>query len=216
MKSQEIIIKELKNNMQAEPSESLRNKILTNAANETVVSHPVKRRIGINTVLVAAVLTVFLSMTAFAATVISANDGFGYFKRMYEQRFPAKTADEVTFSDMAAWWDTGWGDDEFVLTFWIEGYSDISEYGIKCWDSNGKEISYIDGPSHIIEQAPSGTQPNGYFCIGAIDTDGSLYAGSLVIGETYSWTAYAIRDGKRYDSPVNTFVLSTEGTRFGQ
>ena len=117
---------------------------------------------------------------------------------------------------MSAWWDTGWGDDEFVLTFWIEGYSDVSEYGIKCWDSSGKEISYIDGPSKFPAQQPNkGPQPNGFFCIGAIDTDGS-YSESLIFGETYSWIAYAIRDGNRYESPVNTFVLSTEGTRFAR
>ena len=74
---------------------------------------------------VIAVCVLTLSGAVFAANVLSSSDGFGYFSRMYEKRFPAKTADAVTFSDMAAWWDTGWGDDEFVLTFWIEGYSGI-------------------------------------------------------------------------------------------
>jgi beta-lactamase regulating signal transducer with metallopeptidase domain len=167
-----------------------------------------KKKVGA-VLICAAFIGILGTGFAFAANVVDAHDGYGYFDRMYENRFPAETADAVSFSDMAAWWDTGWGDDEFVLTFWIEGYSDISEYGIKCWDSNGIEIAYLDGPSHFTAQA------NGYFCIGAIDTGGS-YAGNLVIGETYSWIAYAVRDGERFESPVNTFVLSTEGTRFGK
>jgi len=165
---------------------------------------------------VIAICVLLLSGAVFAVNVLSAKDGFGYFSRLInKQEYPAKTAEEIVFTDMAAWWDTGWGDDEFVLTFWIEGYSDISEYGIKCWDGNGKEITYIDGPSHLTDQQPSGVQANAYFCIEAIDSDGS-YTGSLAVGETYFWTAYAIRDGKRYESPVNTFVLSTEYTRFGK
>lgn len=167
-----------------------------------------KKRVGA-VVICAALIGTLGTGFAFAANVMNAHDGYGYFSRLEKQKLPAENASVVTFSDMAAWWDTGWGDDEFVLTFWIEGYSDISEYGITCWDSNGIEVAYIDGPSHLTAQA------NGYFCIGAIQSDGS-YTGSLVIGETYSWTAFAIRDGKRYESPVNTFVLSTEGTRFGK
>jgi len=168
---------------------------------------------------VIATCILMLGGAVFATNVLSNMDGFGYFSRLINKReYPAKTAEEIVFTDMAAWWDTGWGDDEFVLTFWIEGYSDISEYGIKCWDSNGKEITYLDGPSAFAGKSGeihtfTDAQPNGYFCIGAIDSDGK-HAGSLVIGETYSWTAYAIRDGKRYESPVNTFVLSTEGARY--
>jgi len=170
---------------------------------------------------VIAICVLMLSGAVFAANVLSSKDGFGYFSRLInKQEYPVKTAETVAFSDMAAWWDTGWGDDEFVLTFWVEGYSDISEYGIKCWDSNGKEITYIDGPSAYLDKSGevhtfAKAQANAYFCIEAIDSDGS-YTGSLAVGETYSWTAYAIRDGKRYESPVNTFVLSTEDTRFGK
>jgi hypothetical protein len=173
-----------------------------------------KKRVG--AVIICAVLIGALGTgVAFAANFISAHDGFGYFNRIQENRLPAETADEVSFTDIAAWWDTGWGDDEFVLSFWIEGYADISECGIKCWDSNGIEIAYIDGPSYFYDPSlPTGLS-HIYACIYAIDTDGSSN-GSLAVGETYSWIAYAVRDGERFESPVNTFVVSTEGTRFGK
>lgn len=126
------------------------------------------------------------------------------------------TSDEniVTFNNMKAWWDTGWYDDEFFLAFKIESDATISEHGIKCWDSDGKEIEYmIDGPSSK-HTATKIDEENG-FCLYSIYPDGSHY-GNLVFGETYSWLVYAIIDGERYESQINSFVLSVEGSRFGQ
>jgi len=62
----ESMIKNQLENIQAEPGNDLRKKILANTINGITAPYSIKRRIGINTVLIAAILTVFLSMTAFA------------------------------------------------------------------------------------------------------------------------------------------------------
>jgi beta-lactamase regulating signal transducer with metallopeptidase domain len=178
-----------------------------------------RKRIG-GMVLLAAVICTVGTGSVFALSTMNADKITiepsaaynAYYSRMKQRPRAAELADEITFTDMSAWWDTGWGDDEFILSYFMEGYSEISEYGIKCWDESGKEISYIDGPTHEVEKA----QANGYFCIEAISPDdGSFYHG-LEVGKTYSWIAYAVRDGERIESPVQTFVFSTEGTRFAK
>ncbi len=53
------------------------------------------------------------------------------------------------------------------------------------------------------------------FCISAVDTDGS-HIGDLVPSETYNWVVYAVVDGERFEWQTNSFVFSTQATRFGQ
>ena len=65
MEPVEMMVKDQLENMQIEPGKDLRGKVLTNVMKGGAAPHSVKRRIGVNTVLFAAGLAVFLLTTGF-------------------------------------------------------------------------------------------------------------------------------------------------------
>jgi uncharacterized repeat protein (TIGR02543 family) len=117
----------------------------------------------------------------------------------------------VTFTNMHAYWDTGWANDGFALTFICNSPQPITEYGVKCWDSDGREMIYP--PYATRTNNPPAVSASAQWSLFVVDEDGSFY-GSLIPGKKYYWLGYVICNGKRYESEENSFVFSTEGSRF--
>lgn len=120
------------------------------------------------------------------------------------------TAPTVAFSNLYTFWDTGWGDDEYGIRFSYDCEQVITERGIKCWDKDGLEIAYLDGPVGGITF--EGDDKYVFFCIQA-NFEGE-HTGSLVLGETYYWIAYVICNNYRYESLTQSFVFSNDGSRW--
>lgn len=126
---------------------------------------------------------------------------------------------DVEFTRGETRMDTGWADDEYEIVMGFTNSAIVLEYGITCIDSKGNAVV---GLSDFKKQ---GFDSQGVdmdvgnhsclFCLYAIDTDGSEH-GTLTVGETYTWSGYAICNGIRYDSPSYTFTFSKAGSRYAK
>ena len=122
--------------------------------------------------------------------------------------------DQVRFTSGNTRMNCGGTDDTYEIVMGLTNTATILEYGISCKDSKGNEVVKEDS----FKYAPQGVDMsagnhNCIFCLYTIHSDGTEH-GNLIVGETYTWSGYAICEGIRFTSPTYSFKFSKEGSRF--